>query len=1372
MIGNLREGQFVVEPEFEASGPTVRNTLGIEDLRDGFGDVIDMSDLAPDLIQVLPKIGGLPADRVDVSETVDPLCQRIVADGSIETLSPDDPRLRLRVIDFKMSSEPGSHYFAETAFYSIALAGWLAERGWDDRFVVSAAPGIWSVSEGGGELSHFLEEKGTGGSYDVSEVAQVVDADVDVAPYEVFAVRLKRFFSRELKAVAENPWDELEWHVSAACSYCDFLGHPKVRPPQGIGGPGEKHCWQLGISGDRLCQVAGMPRSGVDLLDGVFDTVAELADSDMDNAVFQRSHSLRAQRHVFPARAQSLLSGKAGLIEGAGTAATMPRWPDLRIYLFLEYDLSTAITAAFGIRASWWEPRYAANAILPQRRLDWNEFEKINDPNFREVHLVQERNVETERQALLKFLKSLKAIMDQAHSAYVGQHDRRSTYQIYIWDDAQRRQLVRVLGRHLAAILEDAEIRDLAWLFPPPELLARPEDVSRTGPLTVVAGVVATTVAAPIRYHYTLLDFAQHYRVGGPSNFDLSWNYQQPLSDLVPAERLYGMWDGSDEPAMRGIEVAVRGKLSALADVVRRLEQDLGDRLERSAAPRLGGARADASNLPLRSRLWLEYNRLNVATQELEGFVIRAMPVHEREARFKSARLTERLEGESKSRALERMETATHLPMAGRRDLVVYRMAETSVDFNARPGDPGYALVPDDMPELFSRNVFSLSRTHPPFMLRPRTPSGTVGEVGLTQYSIENIDRANRLIALREFFRNHVDEMEDAGGADFRENVVLDPVPFDVSVAAIRETLDAIGRPDDPNDTDQMRNALGVSAGQAGPGKGVLGKRVVAHRASVDPALKAGSDFLWDAGRLGTQPCVRADNGDKSALESLSLSLNPSQWSAWEHALTHRASLIWGPPGTGKTRTLAAVVAGALHHAHRKGRGLRVLVTAFTYNAVDTLLADVVDQAGMVLSPDDYRVYRIRSAGRNAYAGRGLRITDVPMGFEVDDGPALRLIDDLDHHRGISVIASVPHQLHNLAKLWNSPNKQRVRDWFDLIVIDEATQLSVALSTLCVSKAAEECTFVLGGDDLQLPPIQPADPPAGSEYMVGSVYGYLRRVHGVDPQPLQVNYRSNRTLVKFVKRAGYDEGLEPWSPDLRMRLEGDVLSREKPSDWPSGLLWSEGLVDLLRPDEPAVCLVYDDPTAGQSNDFEADVVAGMLWLLHGGLKKGLGNELEVEGEGYRRVTDEKHDSESFWNGAVGIVAPHRAQISAITSRLLQVFNQGHDSNYIRGAVDTVERFQGQQRDVIIASFGVGDPDVIASEDEFLYNLNRFNVMVSRARAKLVVLVTQGLLDHLPNALEVVEQSRLVKYFAEGYCGNPRDVTLGTRTGTLRSASMN
>ena len=97
---------------------------------------------------------------------------------------------------------------------------------------------------------------------------------------------------------------------------------------------------------------------------------------------------------------------------------------------------------------------------------------------------------------------------------------------------------------------------------------------------------------------------------------------------------------------------------------------------------------------------------------------------------------------------------------------------------------------------------------------------------------------------------------------------------------------------------------------------------------------------------------------------------------------------------------------------------------------------------------------------------------------------------------------------------------------------------------------------------------------------------------------------------------------------------------------------------------------------------------------------------------------------------------------------------------ISGAVDTVERYQGQQRDVIIASYGIGDPDLIEAEDEFLYDLNRFNVLASRARAKVIVFCTTALLEHISNDIKVIEKSRLLKTFVSSYCLDPRRIQLG------------
>ena len=165
-------------------------------------------------------------------------------------------------------------------------------------------------------------------------------------------------------------------------------------------------------------------------------------------------------------------------------------------------------------------------------------------------------------------------------------------------------------------------------------------------------------------------------------------------------------------------------------------------------------------------------------------------------------------------------------------------------------------------------------------------------------------------------------------------------------------------------------------------------------------------------------------------------------------------------------------------------------------------------------------------------------------------------------------------------------------------------------------------------------------------------------------------------------------------------------------------------------------------------------------MLYGRLDKQLAGELAIDGS-VKQATGKTYGADEFWTQAVGVVTPHRAQMSKIVARLQQVF-PSHDAGSIWSAVDTVERFQGQQRDIIIASFGLGDPDLIRLEDEFLYSLNRFNVMASRARAKLIVFTTRSLIDHLANDIKILEESRLLKSFAESFCQNPVPMKLGYR----------
>jgi superfamily I DNA and/or RNA helicase len=81
----------------------------------------------------------------------------------------------------------------------------------------------------------------------------------------------------------------------------------------------------------------------------------------------------------------------------------------------------------------------------------------------------------------------------------------------------------------------------------------------------------------------------------------------------------------------------------------------------------------------------------------------------------------------------------------------------------------------------------------------------------------------------------------------------------------------------------------------------------------------------------------------------------------------------------------------------------------------------------------------------------------------------------------------------------------------------------------------------------------------------------------------------------------------------------------------------------------------------------------------------------------------------------------------------------------------VERFQGGQRDTILISFGVGDPDLIASEEEFLLKLERTNVAISRARAKCILLISEDLAYHLPAERDTIATSKAVKCYVSTFC---------------------
>ncbi|MHA1374297.1 MAG: hypothetical protein ACTSR7_08380, partial [Promethearchaeota archaeon] len=71
--------------------------------------------------------------------------------------------------------------------------------------------------------------------------------------------------------------------------------------------------------------------------------------------------------------------------------------------------------------------------------------------------------------------------------------------------------------------------------------------------------------------------------------------------------------------------------------------------------------------------------------------------------------------------------------------------------------------------------------------------------------------------------------------------------------------------------------------------------------------------------------------------------------------------------------------------------------------------------------------------------------------------------------------------------------------------------------------------------------------------------------------------------------------------------------------------------------------------------------------------------------------------------------------------------------------------------LIISSIGLSDKDQLNAESEFIYNLNRFNVLTSRAKAKIILITSKQYLEFIPMDRKLIEQSAHIRNFAISFC---------------------
>ena len=350
-------------------------------------------------------------------------------------------------------------------------------------------------------------------------------------------------------------------------------------------------------------------------------------------------------------------------------------------------------------------------------------------------------------------------------------------------------------------------------------------------------------------------------------------------------------------------------------------------------------------------------------------------------------------------------------------------------------------------------------------------------------------------------------------------------------------------------------------------------------------------------------------------------------------------ALIHGPPGAGKTFTIARTVRALVE------RGERVLLSAFTNRAVDNALEAVLD-AGV--DPDDVVRIGSESGVREDMAHLRLRSRGEPRerAGELEDARVVAATTAACGSRTLRTCA------------------------FDVALVDEASQLTEP-GTLAAITLADR--FVLVGDHHQLPPVVRTAGPLADVPEASPVDGDLSRSlfeRLVERYPdasvlLDRQYRMAQRIQAFSSRAHYDGQLRPATPEVAGRSLAD-LDGVDPAALPDGL------------DDRVVFRAVEGTPDAHTDAEEAAAVARL-----------------VEG-----LVDAGVDPED-----VGVIAPFRAQVATIAPRVPEAV-----------AVDTVDRFQGSAKEVVVVSFvATGELEGPIFEDE-----RRINVALTRAKRLLVL----------------------------------------------------
>ena len=307
---------------------------------------------------------------------------------------------------------------------------------------------------------------------------------------------------------------------------------------------------------------------------------------------------------------------------------------------------------------------------------------------------------------------------------------------------------------------------------------------------------------------------------------------------------------------------------------------------------------------------------------------------------------------------------------------------------------------------------------------------------------------------------------------------------------------------------------------------------------------------------------------------------NEKQESLFHDAFGNRISLLWGPPGTGKTTVLAGTILGWIEHYAEAGIPLRVGIGSCNYNAIDNVLNEVLElinrrtaTVGALACP--VRVTRVRSD--SSAPPLSDQIEDMPRTSARAQGFVNALKGD---DPGIIIVGGTWQQLGRLAEK-DHQDSEPTAEWFDLLVIDEASQVQVAAAAAYFLLLKSDGHVVLAGDDRQLGPIYGFQMKDSVQGLFDCIFSYMKETHGITPVQLKHNYRTNVEISAWPCKRFYKNEYEAFFPERKLDLAINIDGR--PADWPEQLPWSDEFLRILDPACPVVVISYSANTYTLSN---------------------------------------------------------------------------------------------------------------------------------------------------------------------------------------------